>query len=114
MKTLAIFVALSAAMMLSACGDKKEKVYAVDRVEAAQEAAVAKAPKPEEIIFEDHGQPTFAETAAKGGAKPADAATTDTATADKAVETAADKSAEKTDESADTASQSQASDAAKQ
>lgn len=73
--------------VLSACG-KHEGVHAVDKLKEAEEAALAKAPKAEEMIFDDHGQPTFAETSGAGANTSAtnDAPKTDadaTATEDK-------------------------------
>lgn len=63
MKAQLVGSMLVAALVLSACGEKHEKVYAVDKVEEAQAAALAKAPKAEEIVFDDAGQPPFAEPA---------------------------------------------------
>lgn len=63
MKAQLVGSMLVAALVLNACGEKHEKVYAVDKVEEAQAAALAKAPKAEEIVFDDAGQPPFAEPA---------------------------------------------------
>lgn len=88
MKNFALIAVMAAAVMLSACSKHHEKVYAVDRVEEAQAAALQKAPQAEEMIFDDHGQPTFVELS--GGA-----ATTTTPAADAAapVDTATDAAA---------------------
>ncbi|PNP98660.1 hypothetical protein [Moraxella sp. RCAD0137] len=84
MKNFALIAVMAAAVALSACSKDHEKVYAVDRVEEAQAAALQKAPQAEEMIFDDHGQPTFVElsggaatttTPAADAAAPADAAT---------------------------------------
>lgn len=100
---------LVATLVLSACGEKHEKVYAVDKVEEAQAAALEKAPKAEEIVFDDAGQPPFAEPAkpaAEGNAATADAAKTDAAApADQAAQPA-DKPAEQADAAAKPAEQS--------
>ncbi len=84
MKAYAIVLPLAAALVLTACGGGHEKVHAVDRVEAAAAEAAkkaAEAPKPEPVIFDDDGKPTFVELQA--GAAPAagaaDAAKTDAA-----------------------------------
>ena len=77
MKNFALIAVMAAAVVLSACSKDHEKVYAVDRVEEAQAAALQKAPQAEEMIFDDHGQPTFVELS--GGA-----ATTTTPAADAA------------------------------
>ena len=65
MKFFAVTASMAAVLALSACGNNHEKVYAVDRVEEAQAAALANAPKAEEVVFEDEGAPTMTtETAA--------------------------------------------------
>lgn len=89
MKTLAMIASLTVVVALTACGEKHEKVHAVDRVEEAQKAALEKTPKAEEMTFEDHGQPTFAQQAAATPAATdtADAAdTTDTTDTDASAE----------------------------
>ena len=100
MKAYAIVLPLAAALVLTACGGGHEKVHAVDRVEAAAAEAAkkaAEAPKPEPVIFDDDGKPTFVELQA--GAAPAapaaDAAKTDAAApaADAAAPAAADAAA---------------------
>lgn len=48
-------VGVVAALVLVGCG-KHEKVHAVDKVEEAQAAAVAKAPKADAVKFDDHGE----------------------------------------------------------
>lgn len=110
MKNFALIAVMAAAVALTACNKHHEKVYAVDRVEAAQAAALEKAPKAEEMIFDDHGQPTFvelsggaaAQTTTDAAAPATDAAATDaTATAaapaDAAATPAADAAAPATD-----------------
>lgn len=92
MKVQLIAATIAAAAVLSACS-KHEGVHAVDKLKEAEAAALAKAPKAEEVKFDDHGQPTFAETS--GAAAEADAATTattpaaDAATAQPATDAAA-------------------------
>lgn len=71
MKAQLIAATIAAAAVLSACS-KHEGVHAVDKLKEAEAAALAKAPKAEEVKFDDHGQPTFAETS--GAAAEADAA----------------------------------------
>lgn len=80
MKAQLIAATIAAAAVLSACS-KHEGVHAVDKLKEAEAAALAKAPKAEEVKFDDHGQPTFAETS---GAAAADAAATATPAADAA------------------------------
>lgn len=65
-------VSLAAVFALVGCGDKHEKVHAVDKVEEAQAAALAKAPTAEAVKFDDHGQPTMGGV---GGAEGANANT---------------------------------------
>ncbi|WFF38143.1 hypothetical protein LU290_07725 [Moraxella nasibovis] len=79
MKAQLIAATIAAAAVLSACS-KHEGVHAVDKLKEAEAAALAKAPKAEEVKFDDHGQPTFAETsgaadAAANATPAADAAT---------------------------------------
>lgn len=81
MKAQLIAAIIAAAAVLSACS-KHEGVHAVDKLKEAEAAALAKAPKAEEVKFDDHGQPTFAETS--GAAAEADAAATATPAADAA------------------------------
>lgn len=81
MKVQVLVAALAAAVLVSACGDKHEKVHAVDKVAEAEAAAIEKAPKAEEVKFDDHGQPTFAE---------ASGATTTTPTTDSATDASTD------------------------
>ncbi|OAV32438.1 hypothetical protein [Moraxella catarrhalis] len=65
MKIFAVTALAFVTLMLTACGHGHEKVHAVDRVEEAQAAALANAPKAEEVVFEDEGAPTMTtETAA--------------------------------------------------
>lgn len=89
MKAYAIILPLVAAVALSACGKKQEHVYAVDKVEEAQAAAMEKAPKAEPMKFDDEGQPKVG-MSADGTAAPA---ATETATDAKA-EAPADKPAD--------------------
>ena len=103
MKNFALIAVMAAAVALSACSKDHEKVYAVDRVEEAQAAALQKAPQAEEMIFDDHGQPTFVElsggaatttTPATDAATPADAAAPAEAATDAAAPAAADATTE--------------------
>lgn len=68
-----------ASVLVSACGEKHEKVHAVDKVTEAQETAIKKTPQAEEIIFDDHGKPTFAETSGASAADSVTEATKETA-----------------------------------
>lgn len=96
MKVQVLVAALAAAVLVSACGDKHEKVYAVDKVAEAEAAAIEKAPKAEEVKFDDHGQPTFAETSGATTATPAtDSATEATTDAAPAADAAAAEEADK-------------------
>lgn len=60
MKVKALVLTLVAATALTAC-HKEEHVKAVDKLEEAQAMALEKAPKAEEMKFDDHGQKPFAE-----------------------------------------------------
>lgn len=92
MKNFALIAVMAAAVALSACSKHHEKVYAVDRVEEAQAAALQKAPQAEEMIFDDHGQPTFVELS--GGAAATTPAADTAAPADAATDAAAPAAAE--------------------
>lgn len=76
MKIQLLVAALAAATLLSACS-KGEHVHAVDKVQEAEAAALAKAPKAEEVKFEDEGQAPVAtattEPAAEAKEEPAKA-----------------------------------------
>lgn len=91
------FVAIVAltTLTLSACGDKHEKVYAVDKLAQAQAVALEKAPKAEEVKFDDHTKPSVAtdETANNVAAQSEQSAETDTAP-----EASIEQEAAKTDE----------------
>ncbi|WP_435932042.1 hypothetical protein ACSF86_01875 [Moraxella bovoculi] len=80
MKVQVLVAALAAAVLVSACGDKHEKVHAVDKVAEAESAAIEKAPKAEEVKFDDHGQPTFAEASGATTTKPTTDSDTDAST----------------------------------
>lgn len=97
MKAYAIILPLVAAVALSACGKKEEHVYAVDKVEEAQAAAMEKAPKAEPMKFDDEGQPKVGMSADGTAAPAADAAATDAAApaaTDAKAEAPADKPAD--------------------
>lgn len=105
MKVQVLVAALAAAVLVSACGDKHEKVHAVDKVVEAEVAAIEKAPKAEEVKFDDHGQPTFAEASGATTTKPttdSDTKATDAAPAADAATAEADTAA--TDSTATTES----------
>lgn len=97
MKIQVLVAALAAAVLVSACGDKHEKVHAVDKVAEAEAAAIEKAPKAEEVKFDDHGQPTFAEASGATTTMPTTdsdtKASTDAAPAADAATAEADKAA---------------------
>lgn len=80
MKVQVLVAALAAAVLVSACGDKHEKVHAVDKVVEAEVAAIEKAPKAEEVKFDDHGQPTFAEASGATTTTPTTDSDTDAST----------------------------------
>lgn len=113
MKAYAIILPLVAAIALSACGKKEEHVYAVDKVEEAQAAAMEKAPKAEPMKFDDEGQPKVGMSADGTAAPAADAAATDAA-APAATETATDAKAEApADKPADAAAEAKPEEAKK-
>lgn len=70
MKIQLLVAALAAATLLSACS-KGEHVHAVDKVQEAEAAALAKAPKAEEVKFEDEGQAPVATAADAATTEPA-------------------------------------------
>lgn len=96
-----LLLSVLASIVLSACGNSHEKVYAVDRVEDAAAKAAQKAPTAEPIKFEDEGQPKMGidttastTTATDGTAAPAtDAATKETAASASAEASAAGSTA---------------------
>lgn len=94
MKINFILAALTAGVLLSACGEKHEAVHAVDKLEEAQAAAKAKAPQPEAIKFDDEGQPPFAEPKPAEDAAKTDESKADEKTADAAKPAEADKAEE--------------------
>lgn len=113
MKAYAIILPLVAAVALSACGKKEEHVYAVDKVEEAQAAAMEKAPKAEPMKFDDEGQPKVGMSADGTAAPAADAVATDAA-APAATETATDAKAEApADKPADAAAEAKPEEAKK-
>lgn len=59
---------MSTSLLLSACGGNHDHPKAVDKLEEAQAAALAKAPKAEEVKFDDHGQPTMGGVGGAAGA----------------------------------------------
>lgn len=78
-----LLLSILASVVLSACGNSHEKVYAVDRVEDAAAKAAEKAPVAEPVKFEDEGQPKMGidTAAASTDSAAADTAATDSATA---------------------------------
>lgn len=56
MKAKLSLAIIATTALLTACGGSHEKVHAVDKVEEAQKQALEKAPKAEEIKFDDHGE----------------------------------------------------------
>lgn len=114
MKAYAIILPLVAAVALSACGKKEEHVYAVDKVEEAQAAAMEKAPKAEPMKFDDEGQPKVGMSADGTAAPAADAAATDTKATDAAAPAATDAKAEApADKPADAAAEAKPEEAKK-
>lgn len=94
MKRYAIILT-TAALALTACGgDEHAHVHAVDKVEEAQAAALAKAPKAEEIVFDDAGQKPFAEVQAPKATEAQEPVATDADKSADATNQEADKSAE--------------------
>lgn len=59
MKAKLFTAIISTSLILSACGGSHNNPKAVDKLEEAEANALAKAPKAEEVKFDDHGQPTM-------------------------------------------------------
>lgn len=99
MKAKFITAIISTSLLLTACGGGHGP-KAVDKVEEAQNIALEKAPKAQEVKFEDEGQPTMGGVGGVNGTKPAPATTEETPQADNtATATAEPASTEtKTDE----------------
>ncbi len=68
MKANFLTAIMSTSLLLSACGGNHDHPKAVDKLEEAQAAALAKAPKAEEVKFDDHGQPTMGGVGGAAGA----------------------------------------------
>ncbi|MPY08880.1 hypothetical protein [Moraxella catarrhalis] len=68
MKIFAVTASAFVALMLTACGHGHEKVHAVDRIEEAQAAALANAPKAEDMVFGDEGVSTMTTETAQADA----------------------------------------------
>lgn len=68
MKIFAVTASAFVTLMLTACGHGHEKVHAVDRVEEAQAAALANAPKAEDMVFGDEGVSTMTTETAQADA----------------------------------------------
>ncbi|MDO4896554.1 MAG: hypothetical protein Q3971_04245 [Moraxella sp.] len=58
MKAKLSLAIIATTALLTACSGSHEKVHAVDKVEEAQKQALEKAPKAEEVKFDDHGAET--------------------------------------------------------
>lgn len=82
MKIFAVTALAFVALMLTACGHGHEKVHAVDRVEEAQAAALANAPKAEDMVFGDEGVSTMTTETAQADVSADVAAQEDTQMAD--------------------------------
>lgn len=76
MKAKLFTAIISTSLLLSACGGSHNNPKAVDKLEEAEANALAKAPKAEEVKFDDHGQPTMGGV---GGAAVTNANTAPTA-----------------------------------
>lgn len=88
MKAKFITAIIGTALLLTACGGGHGP-KAVDKLAEAQTIALEKAPKAQEVKFEDEGQPTMGGVGGVNGTKPAPATTepqanTATATAEPA------------------------------
>lgn len=81
MKAKFITAIISTSLLLTACGGGHGP-KAVDKVEEAQTIALEKAPKAQEVKFEDEGQPTIGGVGGVNGTKPAPATTEETPKAD--------------------------------
>ena len=68
MKIFAVTALAFVTLMLIACGHGHEKVHAIDRVEEAQAAALANAPKAEDMVFGDEGVSTMTTETAQADA----------------------------------------------
>ena len=82
MKIFAVTALAFVTLMLTACGHGHEKVHAVDRVEEAQAAALANAPKAEDMVFGDEGVSKMTTETAQADASADVAAKEDTQMAD--------------------------------
>lgn len=82
MKIFAVTALAFVTLMLTACGHGHEKVHAVDRVEEAQAAALANAPKAEDMVFGDEGVSTMTTETAQADASADVVAQEDTQMAD--------------------------------
>lgn len=82
MKIFAVTALAFVTLMLTACGHGHEKVHAVDRVEEAQAAALANAPKAEDMVFGDEGVSTMTTETAQADVSADVAAQEDTQMAD--------------------------------
>lgn len=82
MKIFAVTALAFVTLMLTACGHGHEKVHAIDRVEEAQAAALANAPKAEDMVFGDEGVSTMTTETAQADASADVTAQEDTQMAD--------------------------------
>lgn len=82
MKIFAVTALAFVTLMLIACGHGHEKVHAIDRVEEAQAAALANAPKAEDMVFGDEGVSTMTTETAQADASADVTAQEDTQMAD--------------------------------
>ena len=82
MKIFAVTALAFVTLMLTACGHGHEKVHAIDRVEEAQAAALANAPKAEDMVFGDEGVSTMTTETAQADVSADVAAQEDTQMAD--------------------------------
>lgn len=82
MKKYCIIASTLLAVALTACGDKKEQVYAVDAVQEAEAKAIANAPKAEPMKFDDEHLPPLTGTTTTTDSSTVTADTTATAPTD--------------------------------
>lgn len=80
MKAKILALSLMTAFALTGCGEKHEKVHAVDKVEEAQAAALAKAPTAEAVKFADDGEAPMGGVGENGGKATAPTASATQAT----------------------------------
>lgn len=109
MKAKIVTAIIGASLLLTACGGDHAHPKAVEKLEEAQANALAKAPKAEEVKFDDHGQPPMGGVGGTSGAKAAEPA--ETATEEPAATATAEVAKTDATETANTATAAAENDA---